>query len=295
MTNGVPVTFSGRIPVKVTTENGIVKQGDYLTVSKTMPGYAMKLTEEGRAIGRALSDYEAGRDRVLMLVENGNQKLDFEGKNATTTGMLTVGNLDLNANGVALYNIKSLASANGTWSIDENGRIVGKVLCLEDVCISKTQLSQLLNNAGTVAGTSTMTAVSSTQLVVSSNTNTTSTTTSSTTTSTSTSSTSTGTSTPDITPPTISIIGGTPVSVDVGSTYTDQGATAIDNVDGDLTSVIFKTGTVDTATIGSYSIHYSVTDKAGNTATVARVVDVIAVPSPAPSAPSATSTATTTP
>ena len=156
--NGVPVAFSGRVPVKVTTENGEVKRGDYLTVSSTMPGYAMKLTGEGRSIGRALSDYEAGKDRVLMLVENGNQKLDLAGRNATTTGMLTLGNIDLNANGVSIINIKSLASANGSWSIDENGRIVGKILCLDNVCINKDQLSQILSSSGVtgiVAGTST--------------------------------------------------------------------------------------------------------------------------------------------
>ena len=156
--NAVPVAFSGRIPVKVTTENGEVKQGDYLTVSATMPGSAMKLTGEGRAIGRAVSDYVQGRDKVLMLVENSNQKLDLFGKNATTTGMLTSGNIDLNANGVAITNVKSLASANGTWSIDENGRIVAKVLCLEDLCIDKNTLTNLLNisgQQGVVLGTST--------------------------------------------------------------------------------------------------------------------------------------------
>jgi hypothetical protein len=162
--NGVPVAFSGRIPVKVTTENGEIKQGDYLTVSTTMPGYAMKLTGEGHSIGRALSDYVSGRDKVLMIVENGVQKLDLAGKNATTTGMLTTGNVDLNANGVAITNIKSLASANGTWSIDENGRIVAKQLCLEDLCIDKTTLTNLLQVAGQtgmVLGASTTTVPSS--------------------------------------------------------------------------------------------------------------------------------------
>ena len=146
--NGVPVALSGRVPVKVTAENGLVLRGDYLTVSPTRPGYAMKLTGEGRSIGRALSDYEVGRDKVMMMVENGFQKLDTAGRYATTTGMLTVGNIDLNANGVAIYNIKGLASANGTWSIDENGRITAKMLCLEDVCIDKTQLSNILNSTG---------------------------------------------------------------------------------------------------------------------------------------------------
>jgi hypothetical protein len=158
--NGVPVAFSGRIPVKVTRENGDIKQGDYLTVSATVPGYAMKLVGEGHSIGRALSDYQESRDKVLMLVENSFQRLDLLGKNATTTGMLTVGNIDLNANGVAITNIKSLSSANGTWSIDENGRIVAKQLCLEDLCIDKNTLTNMLQVAGqsgSVLGVSTST------------------------------------------------------------------------------------------------------------------------------------------
>jgi hypothetical protein len=147
--DGVPVAFKGRIPVKVTTENGEVKRGDYLTVSNTMPGYAMKLTGEGKSLGRALSDYIPGREKIMILVENGYQKLSAEGTYAaSTTNMLTVGNIGLDANGVAIVNIKSLASANGTWSIDENGRIVAKVLCLEDVCIDKSVLTKILDASG---------------------------------------------------------------------------------------------------------------------------------------------------
>ncbi len=157
-TNGVPVAFAGRVPVKVTTENGPVKRGDYLTVSAIMPGYAAKMTGDGKSIGRAISDYADGQDKVMMLVENGYQKVNMTSGSASTTSMLTSGNVDLNANGVAIINIKSLASANGSWSIDENGRIVARVLCLEDVCIDKTQLTNILNStgqSGTVAGTST--------------------------------------------------------------------------------------------------------------------------------------------
>jgi hypothetical protein len=285
--NGVPVAFSGRIPVKVTTENGVIMQGDYLTVSNTMPGYAMKLTGEGRSIGRALSDYEVGRDKVLMVVENGNQKLDLAGRTATTTGMLTTGNVDLNANGVAIINIKSLASANGTWSIDENGRIVGKVICLEDVCIDKNTLTNMLNisgQTGTVLGTSTTTTPPETGTTLTGTSTETST---STTTDTAPVSTSTSTeevvatsTSPapvvDTIAPVITIVGGSSVTSVVGSSYSDQGATAHDDIDGDITSKIVPTSTVDTSTIGSYSVNYSVTDIAGNSTTVTRVVDVIA-------------------
>jgi hypothetical protein len=303
VTNGVPVAFSGRVPVKVTTENGIVKQGDYLTVSKTIPGYAMKLTEEGRSIGRALSDYETGRDKVLMLVENGNQKLDITGRTATTTGMLTTGNVDLNANGVAITNIKSLASANGTWSIDENGRITGKVLCVEDVCIDKNVLTNILNASGQrgqVLGVSTSTVPTTSTTT---NNQGSGTTTSSTTlpvvVGTSTPSVVSGTTTPittatSTTPtttitPTISIIGGTPITSIVGVSYVDQGATAVDGLGADITSKIIPTSTVNTGTIGSYSVNYSVTDAYGNTTVVTRVVDVIADPT------AVIPTATTTP
>ena len=265
--NGVPVAFSGRVPVKVTSENGEVKQGDYLTVSTIMPGYAMKLTGEGKSIGRALSDYVLGKDKVLMLVENTVQKLDLTGKNATTTGMLTTGNIDLNANGVAIINIKSLASANGTWSIDENGRIVAKQLCLEDLCIDKNTLTNLLNisgQTGAVLGTSTQ----------SNQTNSTSTN-PTTVNSTSTNPGPTSTST-DIAAPAVTLVGQSTVTIFQGDSFVDEGAVAIDDVDGDISSSIVVTSTVDIAVIGTYGVNYTSTDQAGNSTTIQRVVDILA-------------------
>ena len=63
--------------------------------------------------------------------------------------------------------------------------------------------------------------------------------------------------------------------IDDVSTWQDPGATATDNVDGDLTSGITTTGTVNEA-IGTYTIDYDVTDSAGNQAnTVTRTVEVV--------------------
>ena len=59
---------------------------------------------------------------------------------------------------------------------------------------------------------------------------------------------------PDTTPPVITIIGGSPVMVEPGSVYVDAGATAIDDVDGDLTGCIEVISTVDTAVPGSYKV-----------------------------------------
>ncbi|MFZ3386355.1 MAG: DUF5011 domain-containing protein, partial [Candidatus Hydromicrobium sp.] len=84
---------------------------------------------------------------------------------------------------------------------------------------------------------------------------------------------------PDTTPPVITLKGDNPVTVEVGSTYADAGATATDNVDLDLTSSIkVDESTVNTATPGSYKVTYNVSDKAGNAATkVTRVVEVIII------------------
>jgi hypothetical protein len=75
-------------------------------------------------------------------------------------------------------------------------------------------------------------------------------------------------------PPVITIIGEAVVNVLRTGVYTDQGATAIDDVDGDLTSSIVTTGSVDTSIVGTYSILYSVTDSIGQTTTATRTVYV---------------------
>jgi hypothetical protein len=78
----------------------------------------------------------------------------------------------------------------------------------------------------------------------------------------------------DCTPPVITLIGDGNINVTVGSTYADQGATAMDNVDGDLTEAIETSGSVDTGTAGTYAITYTVSDSMENTATATRVITV---------------------
>ena len=56
------------------------------------------------------------------------------------------------------------------------------------------------------------------------------------------------------------------VYLQIGDTYTDAGATAIDNIDGDLTSSIVTVNPVDTSTAGTYTVTYNVSDAAGNAA-----------------------------
>src|ERR1035437_2004742 len=80
----------------------------------------------------------------------------------------------------------------------------------------------------------------------------------------------------DTTPPVITLVGSASVTSVLNAAYTDQGATANDNKDGDITSRIKSTGWIaaDKDLTGTYTITYSVTDAAGNTGTATRTVIV---------------------
>ena len=81
----------------------------------------------------------------------------------------------------------------------------------------------------------------------------------------------------DITKPIITINGTSDITLQIGSTYTDEGATAHDNIDGNITSKITTSGTVDTTISGTYILHFNVKDSSGNTAEeVIRTVHVVA-------------------
>jgi len=81
----------------------------------------------------------------------------------------------------------------------------------------------------------------------------------------------------DTVKPTITLIGEEAVTLTQGDVYSDAGATAVDSVDGDLTSEISIDNTVDTDTLGEYTITYNVSDAAGNEAVIAtRTVTVVA-------------------
>ncbi len=82
----------------------------------------------------------------------------------------------------------------------------------------------------------------------------------------------------ETTPPVITLNGAAVVDLETGDTYTEQGATATDNFDGDITANIVVGGdVVDTNNIGSYILTYDVNDAAGNAAIqVTRTVNVTA-------------------
>jgi hypothetical protein len=113
----------------------------------------------------------------------------------------------------------------------------------------------------------------------------------------------TGTNTPPATPstgadttkPVVTLLGSPAIGLTEGDTWTDPGATALDDIDGDITSNIKVSGAVTTSASGVYTLTYSVTDAAGNTGKASRTVTVAVPSTPAPSSPPPTTPAPVTP
>ena len=85
----------------------------------------------------------------------------------------------------------------------------------------------------------------------------------------------------ETTPPVITLLGENPVTILEGETYmySDAGAEAMDNVDGNLTAYIDVSNPIDMNTEpGVYEVTYNVSDEAGNEATEVRTVIVSSHP-----------------
>lgn len=69
-----PVALLGRVPTKVTTENGPIKIGD-LIVSSSKPGYGMRCEDydkcQGAVVGKATENLESGEGLIEVLIKGG--------------------------------------------------------------------------------------------------------------------------------------------------------------------------------------------------------------------------------
>tara|TARA_R110000744_G_C19335894_1_gene559009 strand:+ start:875 stop:1930 length:1056 start_codon:yes stop_codon:yes gene_type:complete len=74
--------------------------------------------------------------------------------------------------------------------------------------------------------------------------------------------------------PTLSVTGLNIVNIPFNQVYSDLGATATDDLDGNITSSVITTSTVDSGVLGSYVVSYSVTNSRGYTSTKSRAVNV---------------------
>ncbi|OGH92509.1 MAG: hypothetical protein A2534_05225, partial [Candidatus Magasanikbacteria bacterium RIFOXYD2_FULL_39_9] len=152
----------GRVPVKVTTENGPISRGDLL-VSASRPGYAMKYDPSKDKnnkvvgiIGLALEPLPTSTGKILSLIRTGwvynrdqaiteikddieeiataqginlSEEASPENLNihSTNSGNLAYngGNLDLQNN--SIINVSTIIAKNNKWRIDESGNLIQKI------------------------------------------------------------------------------------------------------------------------------------------------------------------------
>ena len=78
---------------------------------------------------------------------------------------------------------------------------------------------------------------------------------------------------------TVTLTGGSTVNLPIGKTYVDLGATAYDELLGDVTSKITTTNNINPYTLGTYYVNYKITTS-GVTKTAKRTVKVVPLAGP---------------
>jgi hypothetical protein len=133
----VVLGLAGRVPVKVTTENGRILPGDLLT-SSSKPGFAMKATGPGPVVGQALEGFngvEAQEGLIMAFINNSRI-----GPAGLGTGS---GTLALSASGTQMMIHDTVQQLIGSGALVESvGSEIGRqiaALHLEDVISSKVQ------------------------------------------------------------------------------------------------------------------------------------------------------------
>jgi hypothetical protein len=192
-----PVALIGAVPVKVSTKNGEIKVGDYLT-SSDIPGVAMKANGFGRVIGMALEpfglendqasstnnqncsgvencDLKIGKIKVLInphfamipLSEDGNIDDSISTTSDSTSTATSSETSILDPFTLAIKNVLKklgLLIKNGIAQIKEiiTEKLSAKVvvtnqLCLGQTCIDEAKLKELLERSGTMGTTNNQT------------------------------------------------------------------------------------------------------------------------------------------
>ncbi len=157
--NTALMAMVGRVPIKVSSENGPIKKGDLL-VTASLPGYAMRYDSQKdedlktvSVVGLALEDLAtSGTGKIMGLVKTGwvnnsastlslmktnlqrlaaVQGVKFGAEQNLNVqnigGNLTYNAGDLNLQGNQLLNVSVIIGKNNRWLIDEQGRFITRL------------------------------------------------------------------------------------------------------------------------------------------------------------------------
>ena len=142
-----PIALVGRVPVKVSAENGAINVGDPITSSQT-PGVGMKDTAAGQIIGYALEPLSTGDGKILVFIN-----LTYYVPSVATILQNNPSQdlIDLNMTDSAAFNKLVVTDTLYVGAkLVVNGVIQAKEvdtdrLCVKGVCVTAEQLQMLLD------------------------------------------------------------------------------------------------------------------------------------------------------
>ncbi len=152
--DAVKLALSGRVPIKVSTENGEIKNGDLLTSASSTSGVAMEATEPGKVIGMALESYNGEETGKIIVFINphwqGGSNLanlsDIFSSNATET-LSTDNNVGIGTTTPeALLSLKNTTSTQPVFTaLDDSGTELVRIENGGNVGIGTTSPSHALD------------------------------------------------------------------------------------------------------------------------------------------------------
>ncbi|MFA6424305.1 MAG: hypothetical protein WCV83_03275 [Candidatus Magasanikbacteria bacterium] len=153
VSNSVLVITSGRAKVKVSSINGEIKVGDYLTTATS--GVAVKAIEPGKVLGTALENFNGAENREIEISVDPQFALgylDSEGDLAINSSTPYASNLVDKFTLAIKYSLKKLGLTiqNGIANLKEIfvEKVTTENLCVGSTCVNEEQLKQLLETAG---------------------------------------------------------------------------------------------------------------------------------------------------
>src|SRR3989338_8698653 len=118
--NTYAIGLAGRVPLKVTTENGAIEVGDLLT-SSSIPGVAMKATRPGPTVGKALEKLdcpELCQEKIIVFVN-----ISFGDPKGALSTLSLNGENELTQNGN--FNVAGDLNLDGGLLVEGNGMFNG--------------------------------------------------------------------------------------------------------------------------------------------------------------------------
>ncbi|HEY4499733.1 MAG TPA: immunoglobulin-like domain-containing protein, partial [Candidatus Paceibacterota bacterium] len=254
------VALSGRVPVKASTENGVIQIGDPITLSSES-GVGKKATQSGRIVGYALETYSGATSenegKVLVFVNLSYWLLPESLTQSENTASSQTEDPNL---------LASLIEGVKNWLKD--GLVAIKNLFVEQIQVGTTEKPAGVTLFDEITKEPYCIKINNGQLATTPGvceTNTPQ---------------ENPTTTQDTETPVITLLGPNSIEIEIGTAWADPGATVTDSgspnigIHYQVDGVEVQQVSIDTSIVGTHTITYTATDQAGNTVSIERTVIV---------------------